>query len=860
MRNLGKYALNRHVSSLRGLVNDQFFSMIHFCLSMPFGGEKLAEQMLRDLAILHSKNSLESEPFKIGYAPLPKSLTPVGALKLVYKNIHVKEKVADDSWVRIDEREGDVEVQYSRDDCVYHAHCDALRCDGLKCMCVRRFFCEGIIKVTTGEDYESVLHTPDLEDPMCRFSLHKTERGRDEIEHIRDKIRLSVEENIKLEEAVKVRTRQLERQKNTLKESKIRIKAITSSANDAIVMMDSDGAVTFWNQAAERMFGISSDEIIGGKIDEFIIPPRYVEEHKKGVTRSKRSGGGPVTGKTVEYTAKRSNGEEFPVELSLSTVLVEGKWHAIGVVRDITERKQEELSHKRLYDKHRKIVENSPSGIMTLDNDLRIVYENPEMKKIIGVPEGRDSPAIGMKITDLPSVKIANIGHVFEALRNNKKISTEFPFTSIFGKESFLSITGVPIFEKGSFAGAILLINDTLERKRMEEQEKNLEKQIRHAQKLESLGVLAGGIAHDFNNLLTSILGNADLALMDLPPTSPIRGYIKDIGTSSRRAADLTRQMLAYSGKGKFVIRNIDLNEIIEEMVHLLEVAISKKVVLKYDLSKILPPIEADVAQINQVIMNLVINASEAIGEKSGVISLTTGAMECDKTYLKEAWHVDCLPEGLYVYLEIADTGSGMDKDTMDKVFDPFFTTKFTGRGLGMAAVQGIARGHNGAVKIYSEVGKGTTFKVLFPASKKRADSMEKNLDATDAKALGGTVLLVDDEETVRSIGKRMLEKMGFTVVTVCNGVEALEEYRKRPDEFVFVLLDLTMPQMDGEDCFRKLRQISKDGCIVMTSGYNEQDVAQRFIGKGLSGFIAKPFEMANMKRVIIQALKNHGK
>jgi len=852
-----KYALNRHVSSLRGLVNDQFFSMIHFCLSMPFGGEKLAEQMLRELAILHSKSSLESEPFKVGYAPLPEKLAPADALKFVYKNVHVKEKVAEDSWVRIEEKDGGVEVQYSRDNCVYNSHCDALLCDGLKCMCVRRFFCEGIIKVTTGEDYESALHTPDLEEPMCRFTLHQTERGVDEIERVRDEIRLSVEENVKLEEAVRARTRQLEKQKNMLKESKIRIKAITSSANDAIIMMDSDGAVTFWNHAAERMFKIPSDEIMGGRIDEFIIPPRYIEEYKKGIARFRDSGAGPVIGKTVEYTAMRGDGEEFPVELSLSTVLVEGKWHAIGAVRDITERKQEELSHRRLYDKHRKIVENSPSGIMMLDNDLVIVYENPEMKKIIGVPNGQDSPAIGMKIIDLPSVKVAKIGHVFEALRQDRKIFTEFPFISIFGKESFMSITGVPIFENGSFAGAILIINDVLERKRMEEQEKNLEKQIQRTQKLESLGILAGGIAHDFNNLLTSILGNADLALMDLPVTSPVRSYIKDIGTSSRRAADLTRQMLAYSGKGKFIIRSVCLNEIIEEMGHLLEVAISKKVVLKYDLSKTLPHIEADVTQINQVIMNLIINASEAIGERSGVISLTTGAMECDKTYLKKAWRVDDLPEGLYVYLEVADTGSGMDKDTLDKVFDPFFTTKFTGRGLGMAAVQGIARGHNGAIKVYSEIGKGTTFKVLFPASEKSADSTKKNEGITDTKSLEGTVLLADDEETVRSIGKRMLEKMGFTVVTVSNGVKALEEYRKRPGEFSFVLLDLTMPQMDGEDCFRKLRQINKDGCIIMTSGYNEQDVAQRFIDKGLSGFIAKPFEIANMKRVIVQALKN---
>ena len=408
--------------------------------------------------------------------------------------------------------------------------------------------------------------------------------------------------------------------------------------------------------------------------------------------------------------------------------------------------------------------------------------------------------------------------------------------------------------ESGNISKLAGIVQDITEQKAAGEKQRTLEKQILHTQKLESLGVLAGGIAHDFNNILTSILGNTDLAIMELPPTSTIHPYMENVRTSSKRAADLARQMLAYSGKGKFVIKQINMNDIIEEMTHLLEVSISKTVVLKYDLSKALPAIEADVTQMNQIIMNLIINASEAIGEKSGLISIRTGAIECREEYLKKAWHVEELPAGLYIYLEVADSGDGMDKETISKVFDPFFTTKFTGRGLGMAAVQGIVRGHKGAIKVYSEVGRGSTFKLLFPASGAAVDSVQEDINLADGWVGKGAVLLVDDEDTVRSTGKMMLEKLGFSVTPASDGLEALEIFNKQSGEFTFVLLDLTMPHMGGEECFRELRQINKDVCIIVTSGYNEQDVTQRFLGKGLSGFIAKPFQISDMKRVIIEA------
>ena len=386
-------------------------------------------------------------------------------------------------------------------------------------------------------------------------------------------------------------------------------------------------------------------------------------------------------------------------------------------------------------------------------------------------------------------------------------------------------------------------------RKRDEEARLKLEQQLLHTQKLESLGVLAGGIAHDFNNILTAIIGNADLALMRINRESPAVDNLHRIEQAASRAADLAKQMLAYSGKGKFLVESLDMNRLLEEMLHMLEVSISKNAVMRFNLAKPLPTVEADATQIRQIIMNLVINASEAIGDRSGVISATTGCMECDENYLKDVWLDENLAPGLYIYLEISDSGCGMDKETMAKLFDPFFTTKFTGRGLGMSAVMGIVRGHRGAIKVYSEPGRGSSFKILLPASGRPAEILNDDIAKDDWRG-SGRVLLVDDEEGVRRIGGEMLKELGFTTVTADDGREALDMFRQNRD-FAFVILDLTMPHMDGEQCFRELRLLKPDVKVIISSGYNENEVTQKFLGKGLAGFIQKPYRFGELKEAV---------
>jgi PAS domain S-box-containing protein len=381
------------------------------------------------------------------------------------------------------------------------------------------------------------------------------------------------------------------------------------------------------------------------------------------------------------------------------------------------------------------------------------------------------------------------------------------------------------------------------------------EARVAQAQKLESLGVLSGGIAHDFNNLLVGILGNADLALEDLPAHSPARPCVQDVAAAARRAADLVRQLMAYAGRGRFLVERVQLNDVLQEMDHLLQVSVSKKAVLKIELAPCLPAIEADQSQLRQVIMNLVTNASEAIGERSGVIAVRTGAMDCDAAYLRETYLDEGLKPGVYVYVEVSDTGCGMDRDARQRVFDPFFSTKFAGRGLGLAAVLGIVRGHHGAIKIYTELGRGTTFKALFPAVPAITPLHAPPAACERQACFTGTVLLVDDEETVRAVAGRMLARLGFEVVTAEDGRQALEQFRAEPDRFRVIILDLSMPHLDGEETFRELRRIRKDVKVLLSSGYNEAELVTRFAGKGLAGFLQKPYQLSALETKLRELL-----
>ena len=390
---------------------------------------------------------------------------------------------------------------------------------------------------------------------------------------------------------------------------------------------------------------------------------------------------------------------------------------------------------------------------------------------------------------------------------------------------------------------------------RQSEERRKLDEQMRQAQKLESLGVLAGGIAHDFNNLLVGMLGNAKLALAKLPADSPSRRLVEGMETAARRAADLSDQMLAYSGRGRFVIGQIDLRTVIEEIVDLLPASVTKKAALRLDLGSDLPSIEADVTEIRQVVLNLITNAADALGEQEGVISLRTSLIDADRPYLADTYLNDGLPAGRYVTLEVSDSGCGMNADTRARIFDPFFTTKTSSRGMGLAAVLGIVRGHAGAIELDSEPGRGTTFRVLFPAGEAPAEPEAPAVDETEARGAGRTVLVVDDDPIVLQIAQEMLEEFGFRVMGADDGLAAIESVRRHGQEIDVVLLDMTMPHLDGIETLHAMRRLRNDLEVVLTSGYSEQEASRRLEGQKAVGFIQKPYRPHELARTIAETL-----
>ena len=399
----------------------------------------------------------------------------------------------------------------------------------------------------------------------------------------------------------------------------------------------------------------------------------------------------------------------------------------------------------------------------------------------------------------------------------------------------------------GGVIGTVGLARDITERKRAEEQRRQLERQMQETQKLESLGVLAGGIAHDFNNLLVGVLANADLVLAALTrgeDREVISQRVTDIKQAALHAAGLTNQMLAYSGRGRFDVRSISINEMIHGMGHLLSASISKKAHVQYELAVGLPEVQADVAQMRQVIMNLITNASDALEGRTGTIRVSTGTQVVTGS-VHDLYGPSPLKSGTYVYFEVADDGCGMTDEARERLFEPFFTTKFTGRGLGLSTVQGIVRGHGGGITLKSKRGEGTTIKVFLPSTEERAAVLEpeRTQPRPGAEWAGsGLVLLVDDDQQVRTVTEVLLRSIGFDVLAVASGREALAEFDRRADDIRLVMLDLTMPDFSGDQVLRELRQRRADVPVLLCSGYSEEDASQRIGRQGIAGFLQKPY------------------
>jgi two-component system cell cycle sensor histidine kinase/response regulator CckA len=665
-------------------------------------------------------------------------------------------------------------------------------------------------------------------------------RSRDELEaRVKERTAELEKANEDLRSEIAGRKRVVEE----LRESEDRYRDLVEHSQDLICTHDLKGRLLSVNPWAARVLGYSRDELLRMNMRDLIAPEArgkfdgYLEEIGNH---------GTARGMLVVHTR---NGERRIWEYN-NTLRTEGVAEPVvrGMAQDITERKRTEEALRASEELFKEYLRHSPIYTFIKEvtsTESRVLHASDNFQQMVGIP-ARDMrgktmtelfPAdFGAKITadDWSVVAEGKVLKQDEDFNGRNYISIKFPIVQR---------------EKTLLAGYTI---DITERKRAEEEKRTLERQVQQAQKMESLGVLAGGIAHDFNNILMAVLGHAELALDQVSPASAARPSLTEITKASRRAAELCTQMLAYAGKAPFALERVGLRDLVEEMAHLLQAAISKKAVLNLNLERGLPPIEADASQIRQIVMNLIINASEAIGDRSGVIRVSVGATRCDEEYLQKADLRGDLPLGLCVHLEVMDTGVGMDAETQSRIFEPFFSTKFTGRGLGLAAVLGIVRAHKGALTVCSEPGKGTTFRILFPAQENAGEEARPHDSSTLADWRGkGTILLVDDEESLLALGARMLEHLGFTVLPATDGLQAVGLYRERGREIDLVLMDLTMPHMDGSEAFGELRRLNPEVRVVLASGYSREDVASRFAGKGPAGILQKPYTLLKLRELL---------
>jgi len=627
--------------------------------------------------------------------------------------------------------------------------------------------------------------------------------------------------------------------------------AMVENIAEIALATDHNGRIVYANPAGCSGLGYSGEELTRESVENLFHLSGTDRKAFRECTAEGRSG-------SFVASALRKDGSKFPVQLSVSPIRTDATVRGMVVVAvDVSERDQARNALRASQQMLQLILDAIPVRVFWKDRQSRYLGCNRHFAKDAGLSSPED--IIGKDDFELSWSEQANLyraddQRVMES--GTPKVNYEEPQSWPDGTRLWLRTSKVPLRDlQGRVMGVLGTYEDITERKRVEDEKRGLEEKVLQAQKLESLGILAGGVAHDFNNLLMGILGHADLLLSDLPPESPLSEGLGQIAKSAMRAAEITKGLLAYSGKGRFVVEPLCLTKVVDEMSHLLGVSVAKKAFLKYELEEDLPAVEGDVSQMRQVVMNLVTNASDAIRSREGEIRIATGTLSCDEAYLRNSFLDLDLPAGEYVYLEISDNGCGMNDETRTKIFDPFFSTKFTGRGLGLAAVLGIVRGHGGAIRLDSEPEKGSTFRVLFPVCRTRITPDRKTARAEAKTFAGVTVLAVDDEDVVRSVAKTMLERSGFNVLTARDGEEAVKIFREHRSEIKTVVLDVTMPRMNGEETFRELRRIDGGVQVILTSGYDQREAVGRFMEEGLAGFIQKPYQskalIAKIKEIL---------
>lgn len=649
-----------------------------------------------------------------------------------------------------------------------------------------------------------------------------------------------------LEEDIRRRTQA----EDALRASEANLQAILDHSPNAIFVKDLAGRYMLVNRQYTQMWNRPAAAIIG-RTDEELFPTEAAARHRDTDRRTLAASAVIRFDATVSLPGRPTPVTSIVHKAPLRDA--DGRVYGVcGISTDITERIQAEAELSENRRQLSNLISQLPGAAFRclFDDKLTALFASEGMELLTGHPpadftEGRIHIA-GLTVpADRPAVRQA----VGAAIRDRRPFEVEYRLLHRDGKERWVLVRGRPIHdEAGTLRFLEGLAIDVTALKQAEADKISIERKLLEAQKLESLGVLAGGIAHDFNNILTSVLGNASLARHEVPTGSPVARSLDQIEQAARRAADLCQQMLAYAGKGRLVTDRVNLSELVRGTTALLEVSIGKNTRLDLRLADRLPSVLADITQLRQIVMNLVINAADAIGTSPGHITITTFARTADAGLLHNALgHPDLLP-GIYAGLEVTDNGSGMTPETIARIFEPFFTTKFSGRGLGLSAVLGIVQSHRGALFVESQPGGGSTFRLLLPTTDGEAPASAAPFEVpADRPALRGTVLVIDDDDSIRQVTATVLQSYGAEVLTAANGLEGIRLLENPAQKISLILLDLTMPGLSGDETLDRMRQNGARQPVILMSGYSESEAMQRSASLGIAGFIQKPFELETL-------------
>jgi len=638
--------------------------------------------------------------------------------------------------------------------------------------------------------------------------------------------------------------------KKSLLESEAQKKAILDGSIDRIRLVDRDMRIIWANRTTALETNVPAEELVGHQCFEIFVG-RDTPCQECPAAKALKSG---KTEHTIIHHAQSRDlkGESYwdsyavPIKDKSDNVI-----QVIQLIRNITEYRKVESAKRESEKKYRTLFEDSIDAIFITKREGEFIDANPSFLKLFGYNRGEITK---ISVRDFYANPDDRDRYKKEIEKNGSVTGFSVKLVKKDGEEIDCLITAsVRRDDNGAVIGYQGVIRDITEKKRAEEEKEQLESQLLHAQKMEAIGTLSGGIAHDFNNILQAISGYTQILMMGKEPDNPDYTKLKAIEKSAFRASDLTSQLLIFSRKVETKLRPVDLNQELMQVAEMLGHTIPKMIAIELNLGKDSKIINADKTQIEQIIMNLAINARDAMPD-GGKVIFETKNVSIDEGYMKT--HLGAVP-GNYVLLSASDTGRGIDKESVEHIFEPFYTTKERGKGtgLGLAMVYGIVKSHNGYIMCYSEEGEGTTFKIYFPVMETETGVFQHEEKIMDIKGGNETLLIVDDEEDLREVGREMMTKFGYTALTAPDGEGALKIYRKRKNEIDLIIMDLIMPGMGGKKCLEEILKIDQNARVIIASGYSESGHAKEIFKTGAKGFINKPYDINQMLKIIREAL-----